>query len=92
MGIGDQTGSLKPGKRADLIMVDTRASISACSAIRRICWSTAAEPANVDTVVVDGRILKRHGKLTALDVDGHRRRGCRAPTPHCASAPIGGEF
>ena len=31
---------------------------------------TAAEPANVDTVVVDGRILKRHGKLTALDVEG----------------------
>ncbi len=29
---------------------------------------TAAEPSNVDTVVVDGRILKRHGKLTALDV------------------------
>jgi cytosine/adenosine deaminase-related metal-dependent hydrolase len=30
---------------------------------------TAAEPSNVDTVVVDGRILKRHGKLTALDVE-----------------------
>jgi hypothetical protein len=27
----------------------------------------AAEPSNVDTVVVDGRILKRGGKLTALD-------------------------
>jgi cytosine/adenosine deaminase-related metal-dependent hydrolase len=27
----------------------------------------AAEPSNVDTVVVDGRILKRHGKLTAID-------------------------
>ena len=27
----------------------------------------AAQPANVDTVVVDGRILKRHGRLTALD-------------------------
>jgi 5-methylthioadenosine/S-adenosylhomocysteine deaminase len=25
-------------------------------------------PANVDTVLVDGRILKRHGKLTAVDV------------------------
>ena len=28
----------------------------------------AAEPSNVDTVVVDGRILKRRGKLTAIDV------------------------
>jgi hypothetical protein len=25
-------------------------------------------PVNVDTVVVDGRILKRHGRLTAIDV------------------------
>ena len=28
---------------------------------------TAAEPANVDMVVVDGRILKRNGKLTAMN-------------------------
>ena len=27
----------------------------------------AAQPANVDTVVIDGRILKRRGGLTALD-------------------------
>jgi hypothetical protein len=26
-----------------------------------------AQPANVDTVVVDGRILRRGGKFTALD-------------------------
>ena len=28
---------------------------------------TAAQPSNVDTVVVDGRILKRGGKLTAVN-------------------------
>ncbi len=28
----------------------------------------SAHPSNVDTVVVDGRILKRHGQLTAMDV------------------------
>jgi cytosine/adenosine deaminase-related metal-dependent hydrolase len=27
----------------------------------------AARPSNVDTVVIDGRILKRHGMMTALD-------------------------
>jgi hypothetical protein len=27
----------------------------------------AAEPSNVDTVMIDGRILKRGGKLTTLD-------------------------
>jgi cytosine/adenosine deaminase-related metal-dependent hydrolase len=29
----------------------------------------AAQPSNVDTVVVDGRILKRRGRLTAVDVE-----------------------
>jgi len=28
---------------------------------------TAAQPSNVDTVVVDGRILKRGGKLVAMN-------------------------
>ena len=27
----------------------------------------AAQPSNVDTVVVDGRVLKRRGKLTSYD-------------------------
>ena len=30
---------------------------------------TAAQPSNVDTVVVDGRILKRNGRLTHLNSD-----------------------
>ena len=36
----------------------------------------AAQPANVDTVIVDGRVLKRGGALTTMDageiVDGAR--------------------
>jgi len=69
MGIGDKTGSLKPGKRADLIMVDTRGVNLGIFGDPAHMLVTAAEPANVDTVVVDGRILKRHGKLTVFDVD-----------------------
>ena len=30
---------------------------------------TAAQPANVDTVLVDGQILKRGGALVTLDVE-----------------------
>jgi hypothetical protein len=29
----------------------------------------SAQPYNVDTVVIDGRILKRNGRLTAIDAD-----------------------
>jgi len=70
MGMADSIGSLTPGKRADLILVDTRD-------VNLGVWSDpahmlveAAQPANVDTVMIDGRILKRGGKLTAVDVPG----------------------
>jgi 5-methylthioadenosine/S-adenosylhomocysteine deaminase len=67
MGIADKVGSLKPGKRADLIMVSTHDINMAVFGDPAHMIVTAAQPANVDTVVVDGRILKRAGKLTALN-------------------------
>lgn len=67
MGIDDKVGSLKPGKRADLIMVATRAVNLGVFGNPAHMLVTAAQPANVDTVMVDGRILKRGGKLTAMD-------------------------
>ena len=68
MGIADKVGSLKPGKRADLIMVSTQGVNLGVFGDPAHMMVTAAEPANVDTVVVDGRILKRNGRLTALNV------------------------
>ncbi len=69
MGIADKVGSLKAGKRADLIMVSTKGINLGIFGDPAHMLVTAAEPANVDTVVVDGRILKRNGKLTALNVE-----------------------
>jgi cytosine/adenosine deaminase-related metal-dependent hydrolase len=60
-------GSLTPGKRADLILVRTDAINMAPMADPARMIVQGAQPANVDTVMVDGRILKRHGKLTTLD-------------------------
>jgi cytosine/adenosine deaminase-related metal-dependent hydrolase len=67
LGIDDATGSLTPGKRADLIMVRTDDVNIAPFTDAPNMIATAAQPSNVDTVVVDGRILKRHGRLTAVD-------------------------
>jgi cytosine/adenosine deaminase-related metal-dependent hydrolase len=67
MGIADRVGSLTPGKRADLIMVDTRAVNLAVLTEPAHLLVEAAQPANVDTVIIDGRIVKRGGRLTALD-------------------------
>jgi cytosine/adenosine deaminase-related metal-dependent hydrolase len=68
LGLDAHIGSLTPGKRADLILVRTDAINMAPMAdpVRMIVQ--AAQPANVDTVMVDGRILKRDGKLTTLNV------------------------
>jgi 5-methylthioadenosine/S-adenosylhomocysteine deaminase len=69
MGIDDKVGSLKPGKRADLIMINTRAANLGVFGHPAVMLVTAAQPGNVDTVMIDGRILKRGGKLTHLNVE-----------------------
>ena len=71
-GVGDRTGSITPGKKADLVIIDTKAPnvapvIDPVGAV--VC---AADISNVDTVFVDGRIVKRNGKLVA-SLDGPRR-------------------
>jgi len=69
LGLGEVVGSLTPGKRADLIMV-RRTDINMQDAPDidiPYLLVTYGRPENVDTVMVDGRILKRNGKLTALD-------------------------
>ena len=66
MGIDDKVGSLTPRKRADIIMVNTRALNMGGFADPAHLLVGSALPENVDTVVVDGRILKQGGKLTAM--------------------------
>jgi cytosine/adenosine deaminase-related metal-dependent hydrolase len=67
LGLADVTGSLTPGKRADLIMIRTDQVNIAPFTDAPNMVATAAQPVNVDTVVVDGRILKRGGRLQTID-------------------------
>ena len=67
MGMGDEIGSLTPGKRADLIAISPNALNMAVVTDPAHLVLEATGPENIDTVVVDGRILKRAGKLAALD-------------------------
>jgi cytosine/adenosine deaminase-related metal-dependent hydrolase len=68
MGLDAEIGTLTPGKRADLIMVDTRHINLAVITDPAHMLVEAAQPANVDTVVVDGRVLKRGGELVGVDI------------------------
>jgi cytosine/adenosine deaminase-related metal-dependent hydrolase len=69
LGLGAVTGSLTPGKRADVIMINTNEVNIAPAAHPNTTVVQSATPANVDTVMVDGRILKRGGKLVGIDVE-----------------------
>jgi cytosine/adenosine deaminase-related metal-dependent hydrolase len=69
LGLADITGSLTPGKRADLVLIrlqDLNLSGAGEGYVDRLLM--AAQPANVDTVLVDGRPLKRGGKLVDVDL------------------------
>ncbi len=67
LGIADRTGSLTPGKRADLILVRTRDINMSLSSDPYEALVTFAQPRNIDTVIADGRILRRANDFTALD-------------------------
>ena len=70
LGLGAVTGSLTAGKRADLILVSAAGANLGMVTDPAHMLVTAAQPANVDTVIADGRIVKRRGALTALDAEG----------------------
>jgi cytosine/adenosine deaminase-related metal-dependent hydrolase len=66
-GLDDKIGSLTPGKRADIILVrtDTLGMSPLNNAPGAIVYN--AHPGLVDTVLVDGRVVKRDGKLVDHD-------------------------
>ncbi len=67
LGLDHLVGSLTVGKRADLMMVRTDTLNMAPVRDPAVAIVHSAQPSNVDTVMVDGRILKRHGRLTTVD-------------------------
>ena len=68
LGLDSKIGTLTPGKRADLIMLRlTDLSLTAASDRDMDRLLMAAQPANVDSVMVDGRFLKRGGRLVDVD-------------------------
>ena len=65
VGLEDRTGSLTPGKQADVVVIDGKAPGTA-PVINPIATVTlAADVSNVDTVIIAGKIQKRDGKLVA---------------------------
>ncbi len=68
LGLENKVGSLTPGKRADVIAVRTDHLTMGVFTDPAHMLVEATEEADVDTVMVDGRLLKHHGSLTSLNV------------------------
>ncbi len=65
LGIADRTGSITPGKRADLLLLRATDMNMAPVSDPYEAVVSFAMPVNIDIVMVDGRILRRAGKFTA---------------------------
>jgi 5-methylthioadenosine/S-adenosylhomocysteine deaminase len=64
-GVEDRTGSLTPGKKADVVLVDGR-DINMVPVKDPVAAVTlCADVSNIHTVIVDGVLRKRDGKLLA---------------------------
>lgn len=67
LGLDHVTGSITPGKRADILLVRTDDPNMLCATDVNPTFQLVqhGQPGNVDTVLVDGVVLKRHGRLQA---------------------------
>ena len=77
-GIDGKVGSLAVGKRADIILVrtDTFGMTPLNNPIGQFVYN--AHPGLVDTILVDGKVVKRDGKMLNVDEARVRRLAIEA--------------
>ena len=64
-GLADRTGSLTPGKKADVVIIDGHALNVAPIIDPLAAVVLSADVSNVQTVIIDGRVHKRDGRMIA---------------------------
>ena len=78
LGVGDEIGSLEPGTRADVILLDVdQPKFTPLANVPAHVVNNAA-PADVETVIVDGNVLLDDGTVETMDADAVRDRSERA--------------
>lgn len=77
-GLDDRTGSLTPGKQADVILVrcDHTNAFPVIDPVSTVVLQ--ADTRNVDAVFVAGKVLKRDGELVEADLRGARGRAAES--------------
>ncbi len=81
LGMADELGIIVPGARADLLLIDTRrAHLTPCHDwIANLAYS--AKASDVETVIVQGKIVVREGQFC-----GHSLDALRAEASRCVRA------
>ena len=77
-GLDGKVGSITPGKQADVILLRTdRMNVTP---INDPATAVVAgmDTGNVDTVLIAGRVMKRHGRLLYVDWPAVRRKAAEA--------------
>ncbi|MBM3522223.1 MAG: amidohydrolase family protein, partial [Alphaproteobacteria bacterium] len=67
LGLEKEIGSLEPGKKADIVLVDmVKPHLYPLNmpVYRLVCFANGAD---VDTVIVDGRVLMQKRRVTSVD-------------------------
>jgi cytosine/adenosine deaminase-related metal-dependent hydrolase len=67
LGMGDRIGSLAAGKAADILIVNPDAPVPVVPASVLSFFTFTFQGRNVETVIVDGRIVVKDGKMTTVD-------------------------
>jgi 5-methylthioadenosine/S-adenosylhomocysteine deaminase len=86
--LGEQIGSIEPGKRADLVLydLDTPEWRPLLNPVNNLVY--AASGAGVRTVLIDGRVVLDEGRLTTLDERALYERVERLSRAHVRRAGV----
>jgi 5-methylthioadenosine/S-adenosylhomocysteine deaminase len=72
LGLAAEVGCMAPGRQADLVLID-RTDPAVAPARSAAVAALVAHPGAIDTVLVAGRVVKRRGRLTGVDLPRLRR-------------------
>ena len=69
LGIDDKVGSIEVGKKADVILFDLMNPFITPTRDPVTSVFLYGTPGDIDTVICDGRMLKKEGTLKTIDMD-----------------------
>lgn len=85
LGMGDEIGSIEPGKRADIILLDIdKPKFTPLTNIPAHVVNNAT-PADVETVLVDGDVVLSNGTPTTMDADQVQTQAVDSVEQFCAN-------